>query len=127
MLQTIKQLCTACLPGVTKTLLLSILLWNNEKYVQKFEVLVDILDSEVTCRGSGVSVNGTVMSQSAWHKILYVAVHLSLVDLNFAFRPFENHYEVHRKYVLSSTVEFLQAPFTVMCRSTHMLVSLIEF
>ena len=51
------------------------------------------------------------MSQPGWLKILYVAVHLSLVDLDFTFRPFENHYEVHRKYLLSSTgIEFLQDP-----------------
>lgn len=44
----------------------------------------------------------------------------SLIDLNFAFRPFENHYEVHRKYVLSSVgEEFLQAPFTVMSVDPH--------
>ena len=69
----------------------------KSSYVQTFEALTDILDSEDTCWRSGISVNGTAMSQSAWHKILYVGVHRSLVDLNFALRPFENHYEVHRK------------------------------
>ena len=38
LLGTIKQLCTAGLPGVTKTLLLCILLQSNEKYAQTFEV-----------------------------------------------------------------------------------------
>ena len=49
-----------------------------------------------------------------------MAVHLSLVDLDFTFRPFENHYEVHRKYLLSSTgIEFLQDPRSVMSVDPH--------
>ena len=120
LLRTIKELCKADLPGVTKTLLLSVLLRINEKYVRIFEALTDIFDSEDTCWGSGVSVNSTAMSQSTWHKILYVGVHRILIDLNFAFRPFENHYKVHRRYVLSSVgEEFLQAPFTVMLVDPH--------
>ena len=102
LLNTIKQLCTTGFVGVIKTLLISVLLANNEKYIGAFVVLTDIFDSEDTCWGSSISINGTAMSQSAWHKVLYVAVHLWLIDLNFTFRPFENHYEVHRKYILSS-------------------------
>lgn len=120
LLQAIKELCTTGLPGVTKKLLFSVLLKINENYVRMIEALTDILDSEDMCWGSGISVNGTAMSQSAWHKVLYVGVHRSLVDLNFAFRPFENHYEVHRKYVLTSVgEEFLQAPFMVMSVDPH--------
>ena len=60
------------------------------------------------------------MSQPGWLKILYVAVHLGLVDLDFTFRPFENHYEVHRKYLLSSPgTEFLQDPRSVMSVDPH--------
>ena len=63
------------------------------------------------------------MSQPGWHKILYVAVHLSLVDLDFNFRPFENHYEVHRKYLLSSSgTEFLQDPQAMMSVDPHACV-----
>ena len=82
--------------------------------------LTDVFDSEDTCWGSGISINGTAMSQSAWHKVLYVAVHLCLIDLNFTFRPFENHYKVHRKYILSSAGnEFLQAPLAIMSLDPH--------
>ena len=120
LLNTIKQLCTTGFAGVTKTLLISVLFANNETYVRTFEVLTDIFDSEDTCWGSGISINGTAMSQSAWHKVLYVAVHLGLIDLNFTFRPFENHYEVHRKYILSSAGnEFLQAPVAIMSLDPH--------
>ena len=65
LLQVIKELCTAGLTGVIKTLLFSVLLKINEKYVQTFEALTDILASKDTCWGSGISVNGTAMSQSA--------------------------------------------------------------
>ena len=47
-------------------------------------------------------------------------LNLSLVDLDFTFRPFENHYEVHRKYLLSSSgIEFLQDPRAVMSVDPH--------
>ena len=68
---------------MTKTLLLSVLLGNNEKYVRTFEILADIFDSEDSCWRSGISVNDMTMSQSTWHKVLYIAVHLCLIDLNF--------------------------------------------
>ena len=38
LLNTIKQLCTTGFAGVTKTLLISVLLANNEKYIRTFEV-----------------------------------------------------------------------------------------
>ena len=51
------------------------------------------------------------MSQSVWHKILYVAVHLGFVNLSFKFRPFDSHYEVHCRYVLSKSGEsFIPLP-----------------
>ena len=82
-----------------------------------------MFDNEESCWGCGVSVNGTKMSQPEWHKILYVAVHLSLVDLDFTFRPFENRYEVHRKYLLSSSgIAFLQDPQAVMSVDPHAYV-----
>ena len=55
------------------------------------------------------------MSSYSWCKVLYTAIHLCLLDLSFTFRAFENHYEVHRRYVLSSKGEqFLEKPTTVM-------------
>ena len=42
------------------------------------------------------------MSFSAWHKVLYVAVHIGYVDMYFDFRSFDCHYEVHRKYLIMS-------------------------
>ena len=61
-----------------------------------------MFDEEGSSWGRGVTVCGTKMSQPVWHKILYVAVHLSLIDLDFNFRPFESHYEVYTRYMLSS-------------------------
>ena len=52
-----------------------------------------------------------------------MAVHLSFVNLDFTFRPFENHYEVHIKYILSSSgVQFLQDPQAVMSMDPHACV-----
>ena len=45
-------------------------------------------------------------SNYVWCKVLYVAVNLCLLDLSF---PFENHYEVHGRYMLSSKGEELVA------------------
>ena len=60
-------------------------------------------------------VKGLNMLQSTWHKILYVAVHLGFLDLSFTFRPFDSHYEVHRRYVLSKSGEsFIYTPHSVM-------------
>ncbi|MCY3928217.1 MAG: helicase-related protein [Acidobacteria bacterium] len=123
LLRAIQELYETGLQGVTKTLLISVLLQTNEKYVRTFGTLQSIFDNEESCWGCGVSVNGTKMSQPGWHKVLYVAVHLSLVDLDFTFRPFENHYEVHRKYLLSSSgTEFLQDPQAVMSVDPHACV-----
>lgn len=55
------------------------------------------------------------MAAFAWHKIICVAIHLSLLDLTFVLRPFDNHIEVHRRLYLSTHGEiFLTAPQTVM-------------
>ena len=123
LLRTIQELCETGLQGVTKTLLISVLLQINEKFVKTFGSLHCIFDSDEACWGCGVNVEGIKMSQPSWHKILYVAVHLNFVDLDFTFRPFESHYEVHRKYVLSSHgQEFLQVPCTVMSVDPHACV-----
>jgi len=115
LLTVIQKLCEMGLQSVTKTLLISVLLQSNEKYVSTFDSLQSIIVEEGSCWGCGVMVCGIKMSQPAWHKVLYVAVHLDLIHLDFIFRPFENHYEVHRRYMLSSSgLEFLHAPYAVM-------------
>ena len=38
--------------------------------------------------GSGLVVDDKPMTACAWAKIVYVAVHLSLLKLSFVFRPF---------------------------------------
>ena len=49
------------------------------------------------------------------YKVMYIAVHLGYLGVSFEFRPFESHFEVHHKYLLSASGEdFLQNPFTVM-------------
>ena len=54
------------------------------------------------------------------HKILYVAVHLELLDLSFTFRPFDSNYEVHQKYVLSKSGEsFISTPHSVISVSPY--------
>ena len=119
-LRTIQELCETGLQGVTKALLISVLLQINEKYVKTFNLLHCIFDSNEACWGCGVNVEEIKMSQPSWHKILYATVHLNFVDLDFTFRPFESHYEVHRKYMLSSHgQEFLQ---TVMSVDHHACV-----
>lgn len=55
------------------------------------------------------------MGAFAWHKVICVAVHLSLLEISFVFRPFDNHIEVHRRLCLSSKGEcFLANPTVVM-------------
>ena len=118
--QTIKTLNNVGFQGVTKTLLTAVLLQINEQYVCSFAEMVDLLDNNDSCWGCGVMVKGLKMSQSMWHKILYVAVHLELLDLSFTFRPFDSHYEVHRRYVLSKSGEsFISTPHSVVSVSPY--------
>ena len=59
--------------------------------------------------------NGIRMGAFAWHKVICVAVHLSLLEISFVFWPFDNHIEVHRRLSLSSKGEcFLANPTVVM-------------
>jgi len=82
--------------------------------------MVDLLDNDDSCWGCGVMVKGLRMSQSVWHKILYVAVHLGFVYLSFTVQPIDSHYEVHRKYVLSESGElFISIPHSVTSVSTY--------
>ena len=96
------------------------LLQINERYVCSFAEMVDLLDNNDSCWGCGIMVKGLKMSQCMWHKILYVAVHLGFLDLCFKFRPFDNHYEVHRRYVLSKLGEsFISTPHSVVLVSPY--------
>ena len=53
--------------------------------------MVNLLDNSDSCWGCGVMGKGIIkMSQSLWHKILYVAVHLGFLDLSFTFQPFDS-------------------------------------
>jgi len=115
LLKMVQQVRDAGMQRITKTLMISILLQCNEKYVKSFDLLQDLVDDCNTCWGSGVYVNDMRVSKPSWHKVIYVAVHLGLLDMTFDFRPYENHYEVHRKYFLSPKGEnFLQNPFAIM-------------
>ena len=109
MLGAVRDLCNSGLDGVTKTLLTAVLLVCNEKYVKTFDVLCAMFDDDDSCWGCGKSINGIVMSQLTWHKIIYVAVHIGYhYDL---FQAFNCHYEVHRRYKLSTDGEaFLNNP-----------------
>ena len=103
--------------GVAKTLLIAVLLQINERYVhsRSFAEMVDLLDNNDSCWGCGAMVKGLRMSQYMWHKILYVAVHLGFLHLSFTFRPFDSHYEVHQRYVLSKSGElFIRTPHSVV-------------
>jgi len=43
-----------------------------------------------------------------------------LLDLSFIFRPFDSHYEVHRRYILTTLGEsFLCNPYTIMSVDPH--------
>ena len=128
LLRTANELCLAGLQGVTKTLLTAVLLGVNEQYVHSFDVLHEMMNDKESCWGCGTSILGNRMSQLQWHKIIYVAVHLGYLDLLFNFRPFDSHYEVHRRYIVSSLGnEFYSSPKAIMSpdpRSTIVDVAL---
>ena len=128
LLRTTNELCLAGLQGVTKTLLTAVLLGVNEQYVRSFDALNEILNDKESCWGCGTSILGNRMSPLQWHKIIYVAVHLGFLDLLFNFRPFDSHYEVHRRYIVSpSGDEFYSSPRAIMSpdpRSTIIDVTL---
>lgn len=88
---------------------------TNEQYIRKDEQLHNIFNDSDSLWGCGKLVNGTLMSYTSWHKILYVAVHVGFFDLHFHFKPFDSHYEVHHRYC--NTPEgssFLSDPHSVM-------------
>jgi len=112
LLSTIQQLKDAGLNTVTKTLLVGVLMKTSSQYVDK---CLESVDDDTIPWGCGMVIKDVPMSSLSWCKVLYVAVHLYLLDLSFTFRPFENHYEVHRRYMLSTKgEEYLANPTQVM-------------
>ena len=115
LLRTANELCLAGLQGVTKTLLTAVLLGVNEQYIHAFDVLHEMMNNKESCWGCETSFLGNRMSQLQWHKIIYVAVHLGYLDLLFNFRSFDSHYEMHRRYIVSSLGnEFYSSPKAIM-------------
>ena len=120
LLSTLQQLQNAGLNGITKTLLVGVLMKVSSQYIIK---CLECIDADSIPWGCGTVVKGVNMSSNAWCKLIYVCVHLGLFNLSFVFRPFENHYEVHRRYLIAPPgEEFLVNPTTVMsmdpCSST---------
>ena len=126
LLKMIIKLCENGLDGVTKTLLIAVLLKCNQKYVLSFNELKDFAQHDNPMWGCGTNVNGIVMSKAVWHKIIYVAVHLGYLQISFKFRPFENHYEVHRRYNVTPAgkafvtqhiqlYQWIHTPVSLMC------------
>ena len=112
LLVTVQQLQNGGLTGITKTLLVGILMKTKSEYICK---CLESIDEECIPWGCGTVVKDMHMSSYSWCKVLYVAVHLCLLNLSFTFRAFENHYEVHRRYVLSPKgEEFIVKPISVM-------------
>jgi len=117
LLQTVKDLRAANVSSVTKTLLIGVMMQTTSKYVCSHKEIVDKTDIPW---GSDLIVNDTQMTSSAWSKVICVAVHLSFLNLEFTFRPFESHYEVHRHFSLSTTgEEFLLSPSSTMSVNPH--------
>ena len=120
LLSTLQQLQNAGINRITKTLLVGVLMKVSSQYIIK---CLECIDVDSIPWGCGTVVKGVNMSSNAWCKLIYVCVHLGLFNLVFVFRPFENHYEVHRRYLIAPPgEEFLVNPTTVMsmdpCSST---------
>ena len=115
LLTAINQLHDNGLSTVTRTILVGFLMKATSKYIQDNEIIREMVDTSDTCWGSGVVVDGKRMTAYAWAKVIYVAVHLSLLKLSFIFRPFDSHFEVHRRYCISDEgKKYLSASATVM-------------
>ena len=68
----------------------------------------------------GVVVGGVQKSIAAWHKVLYVAVHIGYVSMYFDFRPFGSHYEVRPKYFITSNdKDFITIPCLLESLDPH--------
>lgn len=115
LLTAICQLHDNGLSTVTRTISVGFLMKATSKYIQSNEIIREMVDTSDTCWGSGVVVDGKCMTPYAWSKVIYVAVHLSLLKLSFVFRPFDSHFEVHRRYSISDEgKEYSSTSTTVM-------------
>jgi len=94
LLSTLQQLQNARLNGVTKTLLVGVLMKVPTQYITS---CLENVDADSVPWGCGTVIKGVNMSSNARYKLIYVGVHLDLLKMSFIFRPFENHYEVHRR------------------------------
>ena len=92
LLQTVKDLQAADVNSVT-------MMRTTSKYVCGHKEIVDKTDIPW---GSGLTVNNAQMRCSAWCKLIYITVHLSLLTLKFMFRPLK----VTMKFI--ATFPFLQ-------------------
>ena len=112
LLNTLQQLQNVGLNGITKTLLVGVLMKVSSQYITK---CFESIDADSIPWGCGTVIKGVNMSSNAWCKLIYVGVHLGLLNLSFIFRPFENHYEVHRRYLIAQLgEEFLVNPTAIM-------------
>ena len=115
LLQAIEALKKLGLEGATKTSTTAVLLKTNEQYVWKYEQLHDVIENDDSIWGCGKMVHNVAMSYISWHNVLYIAVHIGFLDLKFHFWPFDSHYEVHRRYCISSEgTQYLSDPHSVM-------------
>ena len=81
-LSTVQQLQNAGLSNVTKTLLVGVLMKTTSQYVDK---CLESVDNDIIPWGCGMVIRDVPMSNYSWYKVLYVAVHLCLLDLSFTF------------------------------------------
>ena len=116
LLKTLQSLDDYGLQDITKTLITAILMQSNEQYVHKLKELEGIFDDD---DDDGLRW-GCGRTVSAWHKVLYVALHIGYVDMYFDFRPFDCHYEAHRKYfIMSDGKEFISTPCALVSLDPH--------
>jgi len=112
LLSTLQQLQNVGLNGITKTLLVGVLMKVSTQYITS---CLENVDADSVPWGCGTVIEGVNMSSNAWYKLIYVGVHLDLLKMSFIFHPFENHYEVHRRYLIAPAgEEFLLNPTTMM-------------
>ena len=112
----LKAVCRLHENGITRILLIGTIMKATSKYIMDNESISKLIG----CWGSGLVVNGINTTSYSWSKVVYIAVHLSLLNLSFVFCPFDNHYEVHQRYSFSEGgKEFLSAPRAVISVNPH--------
>jgi len=56
-------------------------------------------------------INDLRVSKQTWHKIIYVSVHIGLLNMTFDFQPYDSH---HRYFLSLSGKECVNSPYPVM-------------